>query len=226
MNRHIKNQIKKCQYQVLMTVSLALLLSYPYMIGTPTKELLLDTLTNFVLLSALIAVSSHRKVLLVAMVLLILIMAMSWFPLSGQQSWQKTLELILTALFLAYVVWQIFSDVFSQRSIHRDTLFGAICIYLLLGFLWSYFYLLLVWLTPNAFSIDPSKLASDSELSGNLLYYSYTTLTTVGYGDITPVSLQARSIAIIEQITGVFYIAIMMARLVSMYQSEGALHDE
>ncbi len=190
------------------------------LLRTPTKELLLDTLTNFVLLSALIAVSSNRKVLSIALVLLILIMVMTWFPLSGQQRWQKTAELILTALFLAYVVWHIFSDVFSQRIISRDTLFGAICIYLLLGLLWSYFYLLLVWLTPNAFSIDSSRLASDGELSGNLLYYSYTTLTTVGYGDITPVSLQARSIAVIEQITGVFYIAIMMARLVSMYQTE------
>lgn len=217
-----QNKMMHCKYQVLMAVSLALLLCYPFLVGTSNKELLLDTLTNFVLLSALLAVSSNRKVLSIALVLLLLALVFAWLPLSRL----KTAELIFTALFLAYVIWHIFSDVFSQQSINRDTLFGAICIYLLLGLLWSYFYLLLVCLTPDAFTIDPAKLVSDGELSGNLLYYSYTTLTTVGYGDITPVSLQARSIAIIEQITGVFYIAIMMARLVSMYQSEGAIHHE
>jgi len=226
MNLHIKNQIIKCQYQALMTISLALLLCYPFIVGTPTKELLLDTLTNFVLLSALITVSSNRKVLWVALVLLLSALVFAWLPSSSQQSWQTTLELILTALFLAYVVWHIFLDVFNQRSISRDTLFGAICIYLLLGLLWSYFYLLLVWLTPDAFNLDPSLLSNKGELSAHLLYYSYTTLTTVGYGDITPISLQARSIAIIEQITGVFYIAIMMARLVSMYQTDGEIHHE
>lgn len=216
--KSINNQLIHCKYQMLMTVSLALLLSYPFMVATHFGELLLDTLTNLVFLAALIAVSRHKAVLRLAILLLCPALAFTWLPLIKEPALQYLVEMSFTAVYVTYVTWQIFIEVFNQRIIRRDTLVGAICVYLLLGLLWSYFYLLLLSATPDALSLNPSVFANNGELSANLLYFSYTTLTTVGYGDITPVSLMARSIATIEQIIGVFYIAILVSRLVSMHQ--------
>lgn len=219
--KSINKQLVHCKYQMLMTVSLALLLGYPFMVATHFGELLLDTLTNLVFFAALIAVSRHKAVLRLAIFLLCPALVLTWLPLIKEPALQYLVEMSFTAMYVSYVTWQIFVEVFNQRIIRRDTLFGAICVYLLLGLLWSYFYLLLLYATPDAFSLDPTLLANSGELSANLLYFSYTTLTTVGYGDIIPVSLMARSIVTIEQIIGVFYIAIMISRLVSMHQKTG-----
>jgi len=99
-------------------------------------------------------------------------------------------------------------------------------VYLLLGFTWGLFYIVIFQLQPNAFSFGGSaNLASGGPaelqpLFPIFIYFSLTTLSTIGFGDIVPLTLQARYSAVAEGIMGQFYLAILVARLVSLQMSQ------
>jgi hypothetical protein len=108
--------------------------------------------------------------------------------------------------------------IFLTRAVTRDVLYAATSVYLLLGAIFVPIYGLLETLWPGSF-VD--NTAPDAPVAWQqLLYYSYTSLTTMGYGDVLPVSWWARSLATAEAVIGVLYIAILMGRLVGLYAQE------
>lgn len=105
----------------------------------------------------------------------------------------------------------------DDEAVHLNTICGAIAIYLVLGITWAASYRVIEILSPGSFSFT----STDSEPAWpELLYYSYTTLTTLGYGEIVPKTSFARIWASLEAITGVLYTAILVARLVSLYRRD------
>jgi hypothetical protein len=125
--------------------------------------------------------------------------------------------------FFAYVTWAELRSVLHQRDVTGETISLSISVYLLFGITWGIFYSLLFQLDPTAFNLGPSERPG---LAHNLphlfpifVYFSLTTLATVGYGDITPLTLQARYASVAEGITGQLYLAILVARLVGMHMS-------
>ena len=129
-------------------------------------------------------------------------------------------------LFAAYVTWMELRSVLKQRQVTGETIAQSISIYLLLGFAWGLFYIVLFQLQPNAFNFGGSPNPVSGGPSGIesvfrvLIYFSLTTLSTIGFGDITPLTLQARYFAVAEGITGQFYLAILVARLVGLHMSQ------
>ena len=100
-------------------------------------------------------------------------------------------------------------------EINTNRLVGAICVYLLLGVIWALVYSLLEFAAPSSFTgIAPGDATG---WDSGWIYFSFVTLTTLGYGDITPVSATARSLAYLQAIAGQFYIAVLVAGLVSAY---------
>lgn len=118
-------------------------------------------------------------------------------------------------LFLISAVFVIGKRIFLARKVDGDILMGGICIYLILGFIWVLFYRIIFLIAPNSF--PNITLESDSY---QLIYFSFTTLTTLGYGDITPANRLAMTLANAEAIVGQMYPAIFIARLVSLYSFE------
>jgi hypothetical protein len=111
----------------------------------------------------------------------------------------------------------IIAQVFRAGPINAHRLQGAIAVYLLLAVMWTLAYTLVALTDPAAFSFPPSAvIGSHDELLARLGYFSLVTLTTVGYGDITPVHPVARSLAGLEALTGQLFPAILLARLVAM----------
>jgi hypothetical protein len=122
-------------------------------------------------------------------------------------------------LFVGFITWNELHAVLRQREITRETISMAISVYLLLGVTWTMLYSVIYHLQPQAFSLNgtaSSLVAPGHPIFPVLAYFSFITLTTVGYGDIAPVTLQARYAALAEAVTGQFYLAILVARLVSM----------
>lgn len=210
-------------YEVLLSICVGFLLTYPYFGTSNVQEAVLDTILSLILLTALMTVSSHGHVRVIAWGLLVMALAGSWWPQEGSRTALHFVGLGCTAGFLFIVTYGLYRSVFAQRSVTSDTLYGAVCIYLLLGMLWSYIYILIESLLPGSFNTGLAQDAGYGKLSSELVYYSFTTLTTVGYGDVTPVTAQARSLVILQQCTGVLYVAIMMARLVSMYRGDSTV---
>ncbi len=133
-------------------------------------------------------------------------------------------EAILWLVLFAFITWHLLRGVLRQREITSETISMSISVYLLLGFTFGLFYILLHHLQPLAFSFGstPAPISKEQQTFPILAYFSLTTLSTIGFGDITPVSLQARYAAVAEGITGQFYLAILVARLVGMQMSQAA----
>lgn len=117
------------------------------------------------------------------------------------------------ALYVVTVVY-LLRYVFRPEVMTADKLFGAAAGYLMLGVLWSYFYVLVDYAFPSSFSIggqvEPLEYLDS-------LYFSMTVITSTGFGDIVPVSRQARAICMVEQIAGALFVAILIARLAGVY---------
>lgn len=127
-------------------------------------------------------------------------------------------HLLLLLAFFVWTSWVAARQVLFTGSIDGNKIVGAICIYLLLGLIWAMLYLLIAEISPSAF--NGFEQAEWSENFFAATYYSFVTLTTLGYGEITPVLPVARFLAFTEAIIGVFYIAILVASLVGVRMSE------
>jgi hypothetical protein len=129
-------------------------------------------------------------------------------------------DFILWLLLFAFITWNELRAVLKQREITQEVISMAISVYLLFGLTFGLFYIVLHDLQLNAFSFSSTNPLSEQQTTPVLIYFSLTTLSTIGFGDITPVTLQARYAAVAEGITGQFYLAILVARLVGMQMSQ------
>jgi amino acid transporter len=129
-------------------------------------------------------------------------------------------------LFFAFITINELRTVVRHKDVSGETISLSISIYLLIGFTWGLFYIVLHHLQPGAFNLNgtplPSGPTAESQSFPTLLYFSMTTLSTIGFGDITPMTMQARYAAVAEGITGQFYLAILVARLVGLQMSQRA----
>jgi len=129
---------------------------------------------------------------------------------------------VLWLLLFAYITWNELRAVLRQKEITREVISMSISVYLLFGLTFGLFYIVLHDLQPSAFGFGTAGPASEQQTIPVLIYFSLTTLSTIGFGDITPITLQARYAAVAEGITGQFYLAILVARLVGMQMSQSA----
>jgi hypothetical protein len=136
---------------------------------------------------------------------------------------------VTTVVFLGYIIFEVASDVFDHSRRDTDDIRGAICIYLLLGFAFGAAHIMTEALVPGSYgigvehsvedlqSLDPdTRDAVGRDIRQSLYYYSFVTLTTLGFGDITPTTQLARTLTWIEAVVGQLFIAIAIARLVGM----------
>lgn len=134
-------------------------------------------------------------------------------------------------VFFSFVTWNQLRTLLKHKAVTTETISMSISIYLLLGLTWGIFYVMLFQLDPRAFNLGASSHITDIAANNDgvifpiLTYFSLTTISTVGFGDITPLTLQARYAAVAEGITGQFYLAILVARLVGMHMSTSVVED-
>jgi Ion channel len=123
---------------------------------------------------------------------------------------------LLLSAFLGYISVALFSFLQQSRAIIRAKLLASLSLYLILGMFYFAVFNLIQEVHPGSFvEVGPTPIAASRD---SLFYFSLATLTTLAYGDVVPVSRPARIIAVLEAATGVFYVAIMVARLVAAYQ--------
>jgi hypothetical protein len=121
-----------------------------------------------------------------------------------------------------FVTLSLWRSLLKHRDVTSETISLSISVYLLLGLTWAMLYAVILARHPEAINLGASPISPESprNILPICLYFSLTTLSTVGFGDITPVTLQARYAAVAEGITGQFYLAILVARLVGMHMSQ------
>jgi len=174
----------------------------------------LDVLMTLLLLAGVLAVAEHRIIepaLLVVSILAIVVRWTEWIVPSTLLPAVRELSALLALLVLAVAVG---TNVFGGAKTVADRITGAVVLYLLIGLVWAVAYGILDEHSPGAFTGAGSE---EGEYGlGRWVYFSFVTLTTVGYGDISPVARAARSLAMLEALIGQLYPAVILARLVSL----------
>jgi hypothetical protein len=127
------------------------------------------------------------------------------------------IALLAMFVFLLLATINAFRQIAVGNAISLNRIVGAVCVYLLLGVMWSIAYNVLEYLQPDSFK-GLTELVSPT-WNPDWIYFSFVTITTLGYGDITPLTQTARSLTVAEAIVGQFYIAVLVAGLVSAYIS-------
>ena len=172
------------------------------------------------LIFAILGLTKSIKWLIIGLLLVLTGFACNYlFIVSANPTWIY-ITLICDLSFLILSIVFATQQVISSESITLHNIFGAICIYILLSVIWSILYRLTYLLIPGSFS-GINVVEQHSQVH-DFLYFSFVTLTTLGYGDLLPLSATARTLAFVEAILGQFYIATMVAGLVAIHISNAA----
>ena len=204
--------------QLLIVLAL-LFLSFPFVEEVKGGNIIVSILLSLVLISAVLAVASRGLTLVIAVLLMVPAIAGRWINHFRPDLVPPAVFLVSGLLLVAFVVVNLLSFVLHAPSVNTEVLCASISAYLMLGLIWTMAYWLVDQLTPGgAFSFNTN--AGKQSMNGfNAFYFSFITLSTVGYGDITPLSRIARWLAALEAMTGLLYVTVLIARLVSLYSS-------
>jgi hypothetical protein len=123
---------------------------------------------------------------------------------------------IALAVYYAFAIGALLAYVLRDDIATTDELFATICMYVLIAMLWACLYWVVKYFQPDAFFVNPQNNPDARVTWWDLLYFSFTTLTSVGFGEITPATSHARSLVMLEQIAGVMYVALLVGRVTSM----------
>jgi hypothetical protein len=170
---------------------------------------------NLVILGSLSISQLTLNLLRIVAIILLVIDTLVLTNSSSYGNYLYTFTDLLQAIFVGFAIIVISGKIFHKKQVTGELLRGSICVYVMIGFFWSILYQIIYSIEPQTFNnIDPEIFIQQ------LRYFSFVTLTTLGYGDITPAYSLTMSLANLEAIVGQLFPAIMIARLVGLYQGE------
>ena len=200
----------KGRFFVLLVSLLLFSVLRPILEDAMRINFLLNIFLSVILFSGLYAVSQKKNVFVVALFMALPMFTAEWLSCFVETPYLSLLGKIFGALFFAYTAIIILSHIVREKEVTTESIYGAICAYFLMGLMWACVFFTLETLQPGSFQTAQEIDISFSYFS----YYSFVTLTTLGYGDITPLSNPARSLSTMEAMTGQLYLAVMIAGLV------------
>jgi len=205
---------QRCVY--LFAGLLTLIVIVPFFEASMQGRVLLNFVNIFILAMAAVAVSNSRVCFTLAVVLAGATIGCQVGAIVWTESHLLQMSRASGAALYFLTVCYLLDYVFRNEVLTIDKLYGAASAFLMLGILWVYIYTIVLHFYPGAITAGGQPVA-DPSLS-EMLYFSFTALTTTGFGDILPVHPVARMVCVIEQIVGVLFIAILIARLASTYR--------
>ena len=208
---------------VLLISLLAFIGLYPLLLGEVAGRLIGGLILAVILVSSAVTATRSRTHRIVGVTLAILLLGLQ---IGWLESHNKIVEAVaagVLAIFFLYTSLLIFRHVLSFGPVFAHRVHAALSVYILLALAWACIYGLIEIVSPGAFSLaTPTNMAGQPQgayLLADMIHFSIATLTSTGYGDITPVSPFARSMSQLEQLAGVFYIAVLISRLIGLYPS-------
>lgn len=225
------------QYGPLLTSLLVLCIAAPGMTGGPLKGGLIDVANALIVLTGIFAANPGRRSAAIGVGLMGLVLAVHRTIRLSTSPPLHGLHYALILAILTYAMLSILSAVVRDALVTIETIKGAVCVYFLIGLAWVYIYALIDLRFPGSFRIPES---AEGRAEGmllvrrqlpRLLYFSFCTLTTVGYGDIVPLKGYAQTACYLEAVFGQIFLTVLVARLVGMHithasRGEGLFDDE
>lgn len=214
--RHVWYQSK---FMWLFIFLLGVLVCYPYSVGSSFRYYLYRAAFCAVILFTVYALNLRRSLLVVALVLSAPAIIQHTVYLADIRSPSGVVNSLSALAFDIFIVVVLFRRIFGNLRTDSEAIFGALCIYLFVGFGFTSIFLLVTYFQPHAFYLDPAVNSHPILNRLDSIYYSFGTMTSLGAAGITPASNEARLLTIIESLLGVLFLAVLISRLMSAYGS-------
>jgi Ion channel len=191
--------------------------SAPFVDQYESGAVISSVFMTLVLITATMAMGSRRWTLVVAVLLVIPALTARWAYHLRPDLVPPEVFSVSSLLFVGFVTVNILYFILRAPQVDSEVLCAGISGYLLIGILFAFAYTLVALLSPTAFAFGPRTPPPHRMEGFTAIYFSYITMCSVGYGDIIPVSPAARMLSMVEAMTGTFYVALMIARLVALH---------
>lgn len=200
---------------LLFAALLAMLLATPFLSETVSGKRFVGLLNVLILVAAVAAVERSKYSLAVAILLGLPALCFQILATASEQAGYWALCWSFGALFYAFTIARLLHYVLRKDVMTADKLYGAVAAYIMLAVFWAFMHGVLQYFYPGAYLLNgaPQHL----NMAADFVYFSFTALTSTGFGDITPAVIQSRYLTILESTTGVMYVAILIARLTGVY---------
>ena len=200
----------------LLAILVLLLLASPVIDDEGAGGVLLSALFTLVLIAGTLAIGQVRRDVFVVGALSVPWLYLTWLHPVWSGSVLDEVSAVILVICTLYLAGVLLASVVRAKSVTSDVLSGAIAVYFLIGIAWAVIYALIEGLSPGSFAVAD---ASRGTIWDQLLYFSFTTLTTLGYGDIAPLTPVARIWTVFEAICGTLFLAVLVSRLVGLYKA-------
>jgi Ion channel len=177
-------------------------------------RILTAILFSIIAISAIYAITGKKSIFIISTILFVPAIISVWWNFISHNIYSQATYFTINIIFLTFITYHIFFSTFKSKIVNRNVIHGAIVVYLLIGFIWSNIYGLVESLHPGSFKHITEHVAFWHR---PLVYFSFVTLTTLGFGDITPATPLAQSLVILEAIIGQIYLIIQVSWLVGLY---------
>ncbi len=199
---------------LVLLISLVLFFAlYPVLEKFFLAELILNLFFMLILLSGVLVIAKTRKPLIILATLAMLIITLRWINYFNPIELLEIVGHGMSILFWVYITVDILKFILRQKIITAELIYAALAVYFIIGLAWASIYELLEFGRPGSFSLQDPE-GAEQKLIFQLWYFSMVTLTTLGYGDIAPVTMSARVFVVLEAIMGQFYLAVLIASLI------------
>jgi hypothetical protein len=206
------------RFFLLFLLLLTTLILYPYAEATVFGYYAFRVIGSSAILISVYAANFRRSLLIFVLVLAVPALIQRFLLPRAHVSSFSIANMALSFIFDVVVVAMIFRHVFAPEQVNSETIFGSLCIYLLVGFSFASVYHMVSAIQPSAFYLDPHANFHTVPDRFDFIYYSFGTMTSLGAAGIVPVSSHARAISVVEAILGVLYLAVLVARLMGAYR--------
>lgn len=215
-NVSLKSYLFERRFLFLLILILIILIGAPFIEDYSRFHLVFDIIITVIFIAIIYAISHKKRYLILAIILAIPLIATMWTQNFVQHQAVSAAGKFFAILFFGFATINILQFIFKQKEVSKEVIFAAVVVYLMMAFMWSYAYGLLEHFEPGSFSVPEGQLKDDRFL---WIYYSFVTITTLGYGDMTPLTDRASGLAVFEAISGQIYLVVLVAWLVGMHVS-------
>jgi hypothetical protein len=215
--------IKKRRTLFLLLFLLVLIVVSSLLEDTLLDNVILVILLSFILLWGMYAISHNARLIAISLTLVVPTTILIWMETFFSTTPLLIARFVLSALTIFFILFVMLFNILKVKEVTSYEIYAALSVYILIALAYSQIYSLFYFLNPLSINIEFGHYSFSS-----ILYFSFVCLSTEGFGDIVAVTPLARSIVVLELISGVFFVAILIARLIgglSFYKTEGKKNE-